>query len=290
MNQMTIPATLNGIRTASRLLHQDNRPVEQMTHDIEHILTTQIQGQPRSRQRRIGPSEIGNPCQHCLAARLAGWQKTENGLPWPTTVGTAIHEAFEAFFTRDMLTKADQNAEDTHRFWTEEKIMVGTIGGQQIWGSTDLLDVATGATIDWKCVSKTSLDHYRRRGPSDTYRIQAHLYAKGWNDAGIPVRHVAICFLPRTTSNFYSRYWWHEEYQPQIAADALERANRLHNNLQALEAVSVQTRDTWISSLPRAESCWDCSRYQQDYTPTPPTTGGVLLDLPTSGKQQNNPK
>ncbi|WP_434080384.1 hypothetical protein [Sanguibacter sp. Z1732] len=56
---------------------------------IEHAITHQ----PRSLQERIGPSEIGNPCDHCLAAKLAGWKQTEDGVPWLPFLGTAAHTA-----------------------------------------------------------------------------------------------------------------------------------------------------------------------------------------------------
>ena len=51
------------------------------TREIQSIVAHQILHQPRSLQTRIGPSEIGNPCDHCLAARLAGWEKQEDGIP-----------------------------------------------------------------------------------------------------------------------------------------------------------------------------------------------------------------
>lgn len=268
------PPTLAEIKAASHQLHQPGGGVGLLQTDFERMLLHEITNQPRSLQKRIGPSEIGTPCDHCLAAKLAGWQPTQQGIPWASTVGTAIHSLLEDFVWNHQLGQ-----EPPYRYYTEQTVTVGQIGGQDITGSIDLLDVAVGATVDYKCVAKTSLQKYKREGPSQTYRVQAHLYAKGANAAGIKTDTVSICFLPRASNNFYERHWWSEPYNPQIAEDALARANQLHTNLTALETISTQTRDTWISGLPRAKGCWDCPRMPDAPQQTTIDANGVTFDL-----------
>ncbi|KON72578.1 hypothetical protein M768_13805 [Cellulosimicrobium cellulans F16] len=63
---------------------------------------------------------------------------------------------------------------------------------------------------------------------------------------------------------------WSEPYDEQIAVDALDRANRLHANLAALESISTAARDAWITQQPRATGCWDCSRYPDGHGLTKP--------------------
>jgi hypothetical protein len=46
---------------------------------------------PRSLQVEVGPSQLGNPCDHCLAAALAGWEKRGDDA-WLPLIGTAVHE------------------------------------------------------------------------------------------------------------------------------------------------------------------------------------------------------
>lgn len=278
-----IPGTIDGIRMASQALHTPGLGAGELASGIETVLEYQIKNQPRSQQKIIGPSEIGTDCDHCLAAKLAGWEQNELGIAWAPTIGTAVHSLFEEFFYRNQLRIISQDPDkpvsmEAHRYWWEQKTMVGKIGGQEIWGSTDLIDLVVGATVDWKLVGKSSLDNYRRKGPSSQYRVQAHLYAKGWNDAGIRIDHVAIAFLPRTTVKFSDRYWWSEPYDEQIAADALARANQVYNNLNALESISVEARDNWIKSLPRADHCWDCKRFS-DFAAAPRVTSGVNMTL-----------
>ena len=55
-----------------------------------------------------------------------------------------------------------------------------------------------------------------------------------------------------------------------FADDALDRANRLHANLTALESISTEARDAWISQLPRDPDCYDCARYPDGHGLTKP--------------------
>lgn len=228
---------------------------EQRTELIDSLIQNAIINQPRSRQRAIGPSEIGNPCDHCLAARLAGWVKHETETPWLTVIGTAMHSWLENQFNQYEAA----NLDDAQRWITEGRVCVGSIDGQAIWGSTDLVDVEGRMTVDWKVIGDTSLQRYRT-APSPQYRIQAHLYARGWNHRGIPIETVSIRFLPRNKQLRHG-YWWHEPYQPKIAEDALARAERLAVTARLLAEDSIERRDQWITRLPRAQNCWDCNRY-----------------------------
>jgi hypothetical protein len=222
---------------------------------IEHAITHQ----PRSQQRTIGPSEIGTPCDHCLAAKLAGWQQTDRGIPWLPYIGTSVHAQLEDVFGRH---EAARNAVHTTgvRYLTEARVMVGHIGGQEIWGSTDLVDLAAGMTVDWKIVGASTL-RTAKAGPSPVYRVQADLYAKGWNDAGHRIDHVAIAYLPRNAVSLDDAVWWHAEHNRARAETALDRANTIHSNLVALTSISLEARDAWITQLPRADGCWDCARF-----------------------------
>jgi hypothetical protein len=224
-----------------------------------------ITSQPRSLQRVIGPSEIGTPCDHCLAAKLAGWEQTRDAA-WLPAIGTAVHEWLDTVFTLAN--------HPTFRWSTEKRVMVGHIAGQEIWGSTDLFDHDTRTVIDHKIVGKSTLDNARRHGPSPTYRTQAHLYGMGWINAGQPVTDVAIAYLPRQAVSLDQAVLWHEPHQPHIATQALERATQLATTLTGLAAISTAARDAYITGLPRHDGCFDCSRF-----PDRPTTPSALEQL-----------
>lgn len=247
---------------------------------LRGIVEDAITNHPRSLQRRIGPSEIGAPCDHCLAAKLAGWTKHEVGIPWLPTIGTAVHEWLELTVTRHEIAriKAATNPDtERNRFWCEERVNVGTVGGVDITGSCDLFHAPTGTVIDYKVVGTTTLRKARSSGPSATYRAQAHLYGRGWTRRGEHVNTVAIWFLPRNAASLDHGYLWSEPYDEQVALDALTRADQMANNVAALATAGEQVRDEWITNLPRDPACWDCRRYPD----APKGANHSRIDLPT---------
>ena len=253
---------------------------EQAKRDITGQILDAITNHPRSQQKRIGPSEIGTPCTHCLAARLAGWEKAELGVPWTTTKGTAIHFWLEHLFMDADTRRPDYVARGHKKRWVcEETVWVGDIGDTPITGSTDLFDLHAGQTVDWKFVGQNSLKKYRAKGPSDTYRVQAHLYGRGWERRGCKVNAVSILFLPAQSAAWGDHFWWSEPYDEQIALAALERANHLDKQIRTLRAFAGEEAVTqWISGLDRADGCFDCRKYP-DYTPPPQVEGGLTFDL-----------
>lgn len=244
------------------------------TTEIWALIEHGLAHQPRSLQKRIGPSELGADCTHCLAAKLAGWEKSQDRA-WLPAIGTGVHLLLEELFTK----LESENTTGAPRFLMEQRVTVGTIGGTPITGSTDLVDLHAGMTVDWKIVGPSSLKKYKA-GPSATYRAQAHLYAKGWRAAGYPIDHVSICFLPRNSPNMRDGFWWHEPYNAEVAETVLARANALHQTISALEQVSIDTRDAWISQLPRADGCFDCARFH-DYQHKQYTTPSLLDGITT---------
>lgn len=181
-----------------------------------------ISSHERSAQKLIGPSEIGIPCDRALLYKLAQQDEpARQDPPWKPTVGTACHNQMETWFSR--------HPEDWE---VEQKVAVGTIGPDVIKGSTDLFFRA-GAVIDHKFVGPSRLKKYRRSGPGQQYRVQAHTYGRGWAHEGWPVRIVMIVFLPRDGELRDTYYWW-EPYDESVAIDALTRAENRYQLLAAL--------------------------------------------------------
>lgn len=238
--------------------------------DARGVIENAIVNHPRSLQTTIGPSEIGTPCEHCLAAKLAGWE-TRRDVAWLPTIGTAVHAWIEAQFITAENQRGAQHGGGL-RYLTEAKTMVGHIAGKEIWGSTDLIDLTIGMTVDWKITGVSTLRKAKTQGPSEVYRVQADLYAKGWNDSGHRVDHVAIAYLPRNAASLDDAVWWTAPHDRTRAENALARANTMAANLAALATLGDQAVTTWISGLPRALDCWDCARFQD--SPQPPTRPG----------------
>jgi hypothetical protein len=133
---------------------------------------------PRSLQTMVGPSDLGDTCDHCLSAKLAGWQKRQE-LAWLPYIGTAVHEYLAHAF-------------DSDEWISETSSMVGHVDGMPVWGTADLFHIPTRTVVDFKVVGQATLTAAKRGDVREQYQRQVHLYARG-----LEAKHVAIMFLPR---------------------------------------------------------------------------------------------
>lgn len=189
---------------------------------MDHIIGS-IVNQPRSQQRRIGPSEMGQDCSRAILHRLNGDRPApRKQTPWKPTIGTAVHAYLEDVFE----TASKPGEIEEGRWLVENRVTITRILDEDITGSTDLFDTWQRVVLDHKIVGNFTLRKYRANGPSNQYRNQAHLYGKGWKDRGYDVQMVAICFLPRE-GELTDSFIWTEPYDEQVALDAIERCDRL---------------------------------------------------------------
>lgn len=225
-----------------------------LTTQLFTLIATAIDDQPRSQQTRIGPSELGTPCDRRLGYKMAGIAEVNHkgGTPWKPYVGTAIHEQLSNVMAKHEVDRfADPDA--TPRWHVEERVNVGEVNGVPITGSCDLFDAHSGTVVDWKTTSWNKIrEDFRPHGPGEQYRTQAHLYGRGWQRAGHAVSTVCVIWLVRDGS-FDQRYVWHEPYDEQVALDALDRASSIALALDALGP------DFTIPTLPTGDAyCTYC--------------------------------
>lgn len=205
-----------------------------------------IRGQERSQQTRIGPSEIGLPCTRRLAHKLAGTPEPDRGAPWLPTIGTAVHAYLAEHFKKHSI---GVGMLDGPRYLVETRVSVGEINGHEMTGSADLFDRLTGTVVDWKIVGPSRIKIYKSKGPGPQYRSQAHLYGRGFQRAGYPVRQVMIAFLPRN-GELSASYFWSEQWDETVATTALSRATGL---AQLIAAIGV---DTVVDMYPPCADEW----------------------------------
>lgn len=248
--------------------------------DIFGIISDALTNDPRSKQTRIGPSEMGNPCDRRIGYHLAGITKANkrgNQVAWKPAIGTAVHSMFADIFSRDELARfnADTNADP--RWYVEDRLNVGSINDTDIDGSCDLFDAWTGGVIDWKFTTRNMIrEKYRPHGPGDQYRTQAHLYGRGWQRRGFTPRWVAIVFMTRD-GEFTDRHVWHENYDEQIALNALDRVASIGNALQALGP------DFVIPTLPATEAhCNYCPWFASSSSNLAKSCPGINITSTTS--------
>lgn len=217
--------------------------------DLRGEIVDAIVNHPRSLQTRIGPSELGDPCDRAILNKLAGSPEPDRGPAWKPTVGTAIHAWLEDVLGRSLVNHTTGTdgcqfpcdgpttpGRHRPRWLLEQRVTVGTVGGVDITGSCDLFDTVTGVVVDWKTKGRRTLQQHKKNGPGKTYRRQAHLYGRGWELAGHRVTAVMDVFLPRD-GELADAFVWSEPYDQQIAIDTVARADRLAGELQALQSV-----------------------------------------------------
>ena len=227
-----------------------------------HKATTQ---HPRSLQVRIGPSEIGITCDRRLGYKvLCAPERANDETPWRPTVGTAVH----AWLGETFATYAEPG-----RYLLEQRVTVGTINILgDIGGNADLFDTITGTVVDWKVPSASTIKHAKAHGPSEQYQTQAHLYGQGLVNAGHTVNHVAICYLP-ASGELADGYWWTEPFNPEIAARALARLERITIAAHAMgDARPLRTANSYCEYCPYlAPDLCDGDPAYKPRTPTKPT-------------------
>lgn len=179
----------------------------------------------RDEQKRVGPSEIGNPCDKCLGRALMNERPDQDFSLYPW-IGTAVHYYME------------HNTFEEFRH--ELKLYVGDIPGYgPVKGTTDMEYVETSSSgdeavtvTDWKIVGNKKIKQYRTSGVPQQYRFQAMTYARGLELEERPVKNIAIVFIPRDSGNVRDIWVHEEEYQPDMAEAALDRAGELWDWLQ----------------------------------------------------------
>lgn len=143
-------------RTVWPAMAQADRPetvLDELLEEIRHGITNQ----PRSLQRRIGPSEIGDPCPKALLHKLNGDEETDRGVAWKAWVGTGIHAMLEQTFTNPDAVGQNPDRDGGPRYLLEQRVTVGHVDGQPVTGSCDLFDRESGTIVDWKALAINEL-------------------------------------------------------------------------------------------------------------------------------------
>lgn len=191
----------------------------------------------RDKQKRIGPSDIGNPCDKCLGRAMMD-ERAEQDFSLYPWLGTGNHLYMEQETFPD--------------YEHEMKLYVGDVEGYgPIKGTTDMYDKDEKAAVDWKFVGAKKIKQYRTGGVSDQYRFQAMTYARGIEMLGLPIEKICIVFIPRDSGNVKDIWVHEEEYQPEMAAAALDRATQIWAFLQ-------EEGNTW-RDLEEDDNCFQCN-------------------------------
>jgi len=235
---------------------------ETVAAELADIIRHAELNRDRSVQTAIGPSGIGTECTRWLLHMLAETPEPTADMPgglvnhW-AWVGTAIHDRLERDVKRSPINV-------DRRFITEVTVTIGQIGGRPVKGHVDLVDKLALGVVDWKGCGKSSTQKmkaairktggvetvarvgdfavpgFRGGHPGGKYRAQLQGYGLGvMLTLGILPAWVMNFFIPRNSTRvdaFRSGevWFWSEPFNPQIAIDALDRCNGLHDLIKSV--------------------------------------------------------
>lgn len=192
------------------------------------VRATIMKQSARDQQSSVGPSDLGDPCDLCLASKmarhgpLAVGQGRESGFSLSAWVGTSMHEKLE----RDLDLPPEM-------YLCEEKVFIHEIPGYgRINGHIDVQFLLMGIWNDYKSAKVKDIQSYKLNGPPWKHVVQLMLYGYGLRKAGRKADYAALTYIPRDNNNPDSIWVATAEYNEQIALDALARAEAMWAKLQ----------------------------------------------------------
>lgn len=211
-------------------------------HELRGVLIDYEHQRPRSQQVALGPSELGTPCAQQIARKLVDPVRSRPHEPlWASFQGTAVHGLMDKVI-------AFWNAQEGRERWLPIARLQVADG---ITGEADAYDTDHETVVDWKHVGVTALKELRDKGTvSPEYRVQAHLYGRGYALLGRPVRAVRLVLLSRSWK-FDDSEEWTEPYNEALALEAIERYRQIKAHMDAGGSV-LDVRATPSSK------CWWC--------------------------------
>jgi len=177
---------------------------------IKSVVNNRSANAPRSQQRAIGLSEVGEVCVRKTSYKMLDWARTNPATdPWASISGTAIHAWL-----------ADAFGEFPDLYLVEHSVKVT----EELGGTMDLFDKVNKTVIDHKCVGATSMRSRKKDGMTYQQRIQINLYGLGIeNEFGVgSVEKVGLAFYP-LGGRLDGLHTIVEPYNRQLALDAIQR-------------------------------------------------------------------
>jgi len=220
------------------------------------IIRWKDQQHPRSKQVAIGPSEIGDPCDRRIGYRIAGVEPCNTGFdPWPAIVGTAVHHWLDNAVQEWMSSTKQEE-------WSTETTLHLN---EFVEGHSDLYNFQYQAVIDWKTAGPDVMKKVRAHGPSPGYQIQTHIYGYMFEQYKVPVRKVALVFLPRA-GWLKDMFVWSTDYDRSVAEEALSRPFRIAQKLVEFDVLNQSHMWEQVDFEP-SNNCGFCPFYDPGRDP-----------------------
>lgn len=233
--------------------------------ELIDMMTSKIRNpSKRDMQIKIGPSGIGDPCDHCVAELMNVKHQRDKGRHVAPVLsgnlaawnGTAIH-----FFLEHLFVGVEW---DSIGYEHESRMYIGNIPGYgDITGSADAYSSKHATVVDFKTSTLAKIRSYKLHGVGQTYDCQRQLYGRGKELQGKPIEYVVNLYIPRDGNSFNDIWASYALYDPDLAERALRRAATIWNEY-------VLTDN--IDELGSDDDCFTCNRF--DSVPANPIIRG----------------
>lgn len=204
---------------------------DEVKHLIIDLLTTRT---ARDKQRKIGASEIGNPCEYCLANRLAGNPQISSQYWMGARIGTGIHAELEKEIEKHVEEPQHPRFSTLKDAASEYNLHIYDMDGYgEIRSTADLLVTNSLHLVDFKTSKKLQVDKYKLNGVPYQYVVQQQLYAYGFNQM-VPglVKRISLVFINRDGSTDRDVWVYSFDYDESIALGALARLEKVWKYIQ----------------------------------------------------------
>lgn len=196
----------------------------------------------RDKQKKVGASQISDPCTYHLATSLVNSSEQRSKYWLGAKIGTAVHMLLE-----DAIENADTNLiPEVAGAIVEQKIVLGELPDYGVISSKpDLVLPGQKHLIDWKTSSRKKSAKLQKYvdgiTPNDAeseytmmkYTAQTQLYAWGMNRSGVEVESVSLVFVNRD-GTMESDVWSHTfAYDESFATSLWSRLEALWSAIQS---------------------------------------------------------
>lgn len=193
---------------------------------VMDLLKTQSK---RDGQAKIGASEIGNPCDYCVANRLLNNPKVSSIYWLGARIGTGIHAELEKEIAKHVDEPQEAKFSSLKDAASEYNLHIYEMEGYgEIRSTADLLVTNELHLVDFKTSKKRQVDKYKLDGVPYQYVVQQQLYAYGFNKMvdGL-VQRISLVFINRDGSTDSDFWVYSMDYDESIALKALDRLESL---------------------------------------------------------------
>lgn len=196
-----------------------------------------LQESDRDKQKKVGASQISDPCTRHLAHALVQSELEPQKYWMGGKIGTAIHGFIESAIA------VSPNAIFADAI-VEQKILLGDVPGYgTVSSKPDLVLPSNRLLVDWKTTSRAKIKKIQnfvdglKNDEESAYTVQkylgqANLYAWGLNNAGTPIDDIALVFINRDGTYENDIYVLPTEYDEEFAVGLWQRLQNLWSELQ----------------------------------------------------------